>query len=210
MNRISGDRSLVFYELIRRKILEQGLVSFNCWRPGQSTDQSLKNYNQEFIDTDLYRYQTEHDRGSKLIPYHGLDCYQNNIELAILDSRVSLILETFTSDTHIVFSEKIFRCLQLPRPWVLYCSPQSVHWLRHYGFDVLDDYVDHSYDNITQHFDRLLSIVDQVETFVHKEYAEQDYQRFSQAALHNQNLLKQFKQEWPARLNDILKSIKQI
>ena len=30
MNRIRGDRSITFYELIRRNMLDHGLVSFNC------------------------------------------------------------------------------------------------------------------------------------------------------------------------------------
>jgi len=121
-----------------------------------------------------------------------------------------LITETYTADTHIVFSEKLFRALQLPRPWLLYCSPGSVEFLRSHGFDVLDNYVDHGYDNITLHHDRLGSILDQLETFVVRTYGQQDYERFDQACQHNQKLLQRFEQDWPAKFEKILGEVKNL
>ena len=97
--------------------------------------------------------------------------------------------------------------MQLPRPWLLYCSPQSVHYLRRYGFDVLDDYVDHSYDLEILHSSRLLSIINQLEQFVDRHYDHDDYARFEQAAEHNKNLLLKFAQTWPAKFAHVLKEI---
>jgi hypothetical protein len=196
MNRARGDRSIVFYELIRRNILHNGLVSFNL------TESEYQNH---FMQDKLHRYQIEHSLGQ--VPYNNLT---GTLEQCIMDSRVSLILETYISNTHIVFSEKIFRCLQLPRPWLLYCSPQSIEYLRNYGFDVLDDYVDHTYDNIITHYHRLNTILNQLETFVDRRYCDQDYARFTQAASHNQLLLKSFEQKWPDKLNQILEKITKI
>lgn len=198
MNRVRGDRSTTFYELIRRDILQEGLVSYNC-----SLQELEKEYECAGLDSH-YKYQ--HQTALALVPYNTVDSH-GTLEQCIIDSRVSLILETYTSDSHIVFSEKIFRALQLPRPWLFYCSPGSIALLKNYGFDVLDDYVDTSYDNIVMHGDRLLTILDQLETFINRKYAEQDYQRFSRAALHNQNLLKQFEQQWPAKFDYILHQI---
>ena len=209
MNRISGERSIVFYELIRRNILDKGLVSFNAWLPGQREDYSQQNYDKVYQETELQRYQIEHEQGRSLVPYNTVGDYEDQIENVIMASKVSIILETFVSDSHIVFSEKLFRCLQMPRPWVLFCSPQSVFWLRHYGFDVLDDYVDHnSYDSIVLHFERLGSILDQVETFVDRQYTQSDYDRFEQAAAHNQQLLKRFEDSWNDRFQFILQQLK--
>lgn len=200
MNRPRGDRSMVFYELIKRDILNKGIVSYNCL---------LEDYEQEYVKADLYRYQPQHTIGQTLVPYNTVEQH-GTLEQCIIDSNISVILETYTSDSHIVFSEKIFRALQLPRPWLLYCSPGSVKLLKDHGFDVLDDYVNTEYDNIIKHGDRLLTILDQLETFIDRKYTEQDYQQFSQAALHNQNLLKQFEQQWPEKFETILNKLKEL
>jgi hypothetical protein len=187
MNRVCQDRGHTFQELKRRNILSRGLVSFNNLRPGltSSTAQDILDYGE---------------------PYSNLI---NSLEQCVIDSNISLVLETYISDDHITFSEKIFRALQLPRPWLLYCSPQSVNYLRLYGFDVLDDYVDHSYDNQPIHHDRLQCILDQLETFVDQNYSHSDYDRFEQAAEHNRNLLLKFANAWPAKLAQILDKIEQ-
>jgi hypothetical protein len=185
MNRISEERAQTFQELKRRGLLSKGLVSFNNLRPGNtiSTAQDLLDYGD---------------------PYNNLT---DSLEQSIIDSNISMVLETYISDDHITFSEKIFRALQLPRPWLLYCSPQAVNYLRHYGFDVLDDYVDHSYDLETLHCDRLLSIIDQLEQFVDQQYDYNDYARFEKAAEHNRNLLLTFAQAWPVKFDHVLREI---
>ena len=187
MNRICEDRGYTFQELKRRNILSRGLVSFNNLRPGLtgSTAQDILDYGE---------------------PYNNL---VHSLEQCVIDSNISMILETYISDDHIAFSEKIFRALQLPRPWILYCSPRAVEYLRHYGFDVLDEYVDHSYDNQLVHSDRLQCILDQLETFVHRKYSCNDYDRFEQAADHNRNLLLKFSQSWSAKLAQVLDQIEQ-
>jgi hypothetical protein len=186
MNRVSEDRGQMFQELKRRALLSKGLVSFNNLRPGYST----------CTDQDLLDYGD---------PYNNLT---NSLEQSIIDSNISVVLETYISDDHITFSEKIFRALLLPRPWLLYCSPQSVDYLRLYGFDVLDDYVDHLYDKEIVDSSRLLSIIDQLEQFVDRQYNQDDYVRFEQAAEHNKNLLLKFAQTWPAKFNHVLNEIK--
>jgi hypothetical protein len=195
MNRARGDRSIAFYELIKRNLLSRGLVSYNV---------NADEFENEFIKAELARYDTEHKIGKQLVPYNTLD---GTLEQCIIDSRVSLILETYISDNHIVFSEKIFRALQLPRPWLLYCSPDSIKLLVSYGFDVLNDYVDCSYDQIYNHSERMRIIFNQLETFVNREYNDNDYKRFDQAAAHNRELLKKFARSWPERFNSILEHI---
>ena len=200
MNRIRGDRSRTFYELIRRNILNKGLVSFNC---------TQAEYMDQYEQAELYGYWPEHDQGLTLVPYNTVEAH-SNLEQCIIDSNVSLILETYVSDSHIVFSEKIFRALQLPRPWLLYCSPKSVSYLKQYGFDVLDDYVNHSYDQVLEHSHRHTQILDQLETFIDRKYTDQDLARFDQAAAHNQQLIKQFALAWPEKFNLVLEKIKQL
>jgi hypothetical protein len=198
MNRARGDRSIAFYELVRRDLLSHGLISYNV------TVDELEN---EFVNAELDRYDIEHKIGKQLVPYNTLN---GTLEQCIIDSRVSLILETYISDNHIVFSEKIFRALQLPRPWLLYCSPESIKLLESYGFDVLNDYVDCSYDQIYNHRDRMQTILDQLETFIDRCYNNNDYKRFDQAAAHNQALLKKFAVAWPEKFKNLLEKLKQL
>jgi hypothetical protein len=200
MNRIRGDRLKTFYELIRRNILNKGLVSFNC---------EQAEYMDQYEQAEFYNYWKEHDAGLNLVPYNTVEAH-GGLEQCIIDSNISLVLETYTSDSHIAFSEKIFRALQLPRPWLLYCSPGAVEYLKQYGFDTLDDYVDHSYDQISTHSHRHLKILDQLEIFIDKKYTDKDYSRFDQAAIHNQQLIKKFALAWPKKLDSILEKIKQL
>lgn len=214
MHRISGDRSQIFYELVKRDILDQGLVSFNCWRPGDGRHQSDHDYTQvnydwQYQQAEMFDYATEHEKGRQLIPYCSIDESLGLVQ-NIIDSRISLVAETYISDSHIVFSEKIFRALQLPRPWLLYCSPGSIALLKSHGFDVLDDYVDSTYDTVIVHGHRLLHILDQLETFIDRKYTKQDYMRFNQASTHNQQLLKQFNKTWPEKFKNILTQIQQL
>lgn len=200
MNRPRGDRSIIFYELIKRNLLGLGLVSYNC---------DLDLYQQEFVRSELDVYQQQHDLGQKLVPYNTVESH-GTLEQCIVDSRISLVLETYTSDSHIVFSEKIFRCLQLPRPWLLYCSPGSIELLQDYGFDVLADCVDISYDQIVNHGTRLHAILDQLETFIDRQYSDAEYVRFAQAAQHNCKLLEKFAKTWPSKLDSVLDKIQQL
>lgn len=196
MNRPRGDRSRTWYELLRRNMLMQGLISFNV-------DQT--SYQQQFESLDDDSYQSQHNLGLGLVPYNNLS---GTLEQCIIDSKVSLILETYIADDHIVFSEKIFRCLQMPRPWLLYCSPGSVGLLRQHGFDVMDDIVDHDYDTIVDHNHRLTCIIDHLETFKSKNFSPSDFDRFWSAMTHNQNLLKTYKQKWNNKFTEILNNLR--
>jgi hypothetical protein len=112
----------------------------------------------------------------------------------VLASKFSIVLETFFHDNRIItYSEKIFRCLQLPRPWVLYSSQYGINRLRQLGFDVLDDQVDHSYDHVADTIQRQVAILDQCQLLVNQPL---NLARCQQAADHNKSLLKSLKDNW--------------
>ena len=173
-------------------------ISYNCFMNRERGDRDrvfalLKQRN--ILDKGLVSYL---DRDYDTVNSHG------TLEQCIIDTNVSLILETYTRDEAIVFSEKIFRALQLPRPWLLYCSPFSIELLRSHGFDVLDDMVNTEYDTEKNHWMRLDIILDQLEAFIDRQYTPNDYQRFKQAAKHNQQLLASLLHSWPEKLKTVM------
>jgi hypothetical protein len=176
-------------------------ISYNCFMNRERGDRDrvfalLKQRN--ILDKGLVSYLA---RDYDTVNQHG------TLEQCIIDTNISLILETYTRDDAIVFSEKIFRAIQLPRPWLLYCSPHSIALLKTHGFDVLEDYVDISYDRVEQHWDRMDLIINQLETFINRQYTRGDYERFEQAAVSNQALLEQFARDWPIELENIMLEI---
>jgi len=197
MNRVRGDRNEVFYELIRRNLLEKGAVSYNI------TQEELNN---QYQSGEMFRYENEHLVAQDLVPYNKVD-QLGSLEQVIMQTNVSFILETFMNEDHVTFSEKLFRALQLPRPWLLFCSPKSVSLLRKHGFDVLDDYVDHSYDDEFYKKNRMRMLLDQLETFIEKAYTRRDYERFEIAAATNKQLLDGCTERWPQKLDEVKKAI---
>ena len=169
-------------------------IGYNCFmsRERGDRDRMFKRLQKRKILT--HGFVSYNAQGYNTVDSHG------TLEQCTIDSNISVVMETYTLDTKIVFSEKIFRALQLPRPWLLYCSPYSIELLKTHGFDVLEDYVDIAYDTITNHWKRMDAILDQLRTFINKKYTRRDYERFEQAATHNQQLLAQFAMDWPIRL----------
>jgi len=154
----------------------------------------------------MFRYENEHLVAQDLVPYNKVD-QLGSLEQVIMQTNVSFILETFMNEDHVTFSEKLFRALQLPRPWLLFCSPKSVSLLRKHGFDVLDDYVDHSYDDEFYKKNRMRMLLDQLETFIEKAYTRRDYERFEIAAATNKQLLDGCTERWPQKLDEVKKAI---
>ena len=169
-------------------------IGYNCFmsRERGDRDRMFKRLQKRKIL--IHGFVSYNAQGYNTVDSHG------TLEQCTIDSNISVVMETYTLDTKIVFSEKIFRALQLPRPWLLYCSPYSIELLKTHGFDVLEDYVDIAYDTITNHWKRMDAILDQLRTFINKKYTRRDYERFEQAATHNQQLLAQFAMDWPIRL----------
>ena len=169
-------------------------IGYNCFmnRERGDRDRMFKRLQKRKILT--HGFVSYLAQGYNTVDSHG------TLEQCTIDSNISVVMETYTLDTKIVFSEKIFRALQLPRPWLLYCSPHSIELLKTHGFDVLEDYVDIAYDTITNHWKRMDAILDQLKTFINCQYTRRDYERFEQAATHNQQLLAQFAMDWPIRL----------
>jgi hypothetical protein len=193
INRMDPIRQSWFYQLIRRNLFDQGLVSFNMdisrhiingqCNPG---DNPLTVFEQQF-QQHLQIFQPEHNVSKTMVPYRNFDC---DLQTAIMQTKFSIVLETYFDRNEVItFSEKIFRCLKLPRPWVMFAMKNAVAYLRDLGFDVLDNIVDHAYDSIEFEIDRQGAVLDQCQIMCLRELTDSDIHRCEQAAIHNQSLL---------------------
>ena len=191
------------YQLVRRKLLDQGYVTYWCEdRFNHSTPQE---HFEKLFQANL-NFGKEHKLLKGKIPFKTFDF---ELEDAIIKSEKTLIIETFFQNhTEIVLSEKIWRSIQLPRPWLLFGVPDSVAVLRDWGFDVFDDVVDHSYDSNRDPFQRQMMILDQLDTKI--EYNQSILENFRLRSKKNQQLLEKFYQQWPDKQKNIIESIKNI
>ena len=197
INRMDPIRQSWLYQLIRRNVFDRGYVSFNMdisrhimlnqYREGITATEIFENQ----FENQLKIFQPEHDYIKHRVPYRNFN--DDSLDSIIMQSKFSIVLETyFLPNDVITYSEKIFRCLRLPRPWVLFAHPGSVEYLRRMGFDVLDDVVDHSYDQLTFEIDRQVAVLDQTEKLCQLEITNTLDQRLQSAAQHNQKLLFDF------------------
>lgn len=195
INRMDPIRQSWLYQLVRRGIFDQGLISFNMDvsrlplsesrlptdNPHEVFEKQFQHYLQIFSD--------EHHFVKSQVPFKNFDI---DLDSAIMKTDFSIVLESCFCDNRLItFSEKIFRCLKLPRPWVLFAMKNSVAYLRDMKFDVLDDLVNHSYDSLDCEKERQSAILDQVEVLCQKTLSSLQIKRCEQAAIYNQNLLQE-------------------
>jgi len=217
VNRLDNKRLRLFLELVTRTLypnsrvfdLERDYVNFNCWHWQSSNDspevlqQNLKN-EFEFVPDqlkDLYAPALAHMTAR--MPYRNHD---KTLEQLHSHAWMNMVVETYSGDTVIALSEKLFRTLVTPVPWIVYGGRYTVAYLRQLGFDVMDDLVAHNYDyelenDSGQFGDKMVDFVreghDAVERFKAMPWHILS-QRCEQAAQHNQNLLAQMQSNWPS------------
>lgn len=200
MNRISGERLRIFYILAQRGLLTHGHVSLNCLYHDLDPDQEQRRQNYDRVRSQCgwSEYADIHQQYRDQMPLlNDLDPTQ-----AAIDSLFTIVVESYVSDWLIAVSEKIFRALQTPRPWVVFSSPGTVAMLRETGFDVLDDQVQHwRYDSIVDPDARMKAVIEQISNHTF------DRQRLRQAAQHNSQFLAKLKDALPARVDQVSQSI---
>jgi hypothetical protein len=79
----------------------------------------------------------------------------------------SVITETRFSQPTTTFSEKTLSAIAKLRPFILVAPPYALEYLKSYGFKTFSDYWDESYDQETNHEQRLLKIfkvIDYIDT----------------------------------------------
>jgi len=198
VNRLDHERLAVFCELARISRLEQDVYgNVNC----ESHDQNLSDHQKQEAAHEIFQsMQTpiQHSidatywKIKRQLPFRN---HNLSVEQVHGASRINIVMETYCQDHTVALSEKIFRALVTPRPWVVYAGRYAVARLRQLGFDVLDDLVDHNnYDDLTSRdqlkYQAIVSTaLDTVNT--HSDAVG----RCQQAAEHNQQLLAHYRSQ---------------
>lgn len=216
VNRIDMKRMLLFLEYRKRLPWEpdrdvMDYVNFNCWAwDGDNTsDAGLHgNFTRQWqlLDHDqqsAYLETFEQDQASLPVRNHALDH-----DTAMHRAWINLVVETYSGDSVIALSEKMFRALMIPAPWMTYSGRYTVVYLESLGFDCLTDVIDHDYDARIE--TRTVDYGDKLVDWFWK--ANENYQRLrgqdfvklsarcQQAAQHNRQHLQKLRQQWPQQL----------
>lgn len=157
----------------RHNLIDNNFISFNAMN------------HTIFLDDECYNSFSEQEKQwLKDVKQMYVDCepmlddnlYQNTYAIpgakVWQQSLLSAVNEAMFTSTNIFFSEKIFRTFENFHPFVLIGQAKSLDLLRKEGFDLFDDILDHSYDNITDGLGRVVKVF---ETLKDVHYRFNDY-----------------------------------
>lgn len=210
VNRIDQLRMFLYFEFMiaygsPEAFSQSAYINFNC---AHYTDRAatLGQRNSFFnelwsqVDSKSYsgRYQHYADIAKYNVPYLN---YSQNYDDMFYRSWLNVIVETYSNDYVIAFSEKIFRALVTPAPWVLCGAPHSVAYLKSLGFDVLDDVVDHIEYDADILPDQKLANLASMACITVKKLKSKNFKKLKHrcdlASQHNIALLAKLNQQWP-------------
>jgi len=193
LNRLDVIRQSWLYQLVRHDLFDHGYISFNM--DIHHVKEEYKNLSaQQIFQAQFEQYHStvfaeEHKIVQQFVPYRNFDPAADLDDL-IMQSKFSMVIETYFDDNNVIqFTEKIVRVLRLPRPWILLGPKNAVKYLRSWGFDVLDDLVDHNqYDQLDSRVERETVILNISKTLLEFD-TEKHWPRLKAASDHNLKLL---------------------
>jgi len=179
-NRITSGRrvyrSLFVNELIKRKLVDHGHISYskNCIDGSdlysnlldQSTECNIPNWliqqTVANVENTTHSFRIDY---SDQIPNQSFSL-EPIIEAQ--ESFVQVVTETCFWETKKHLTEKIFKPILLRQPFMLLGCAHNLEYLRSYGFKTFGDYWDESYDTIDDPYQRLEAVAGQLELLCQK------------------------------------------
>jgi hypothetical protein len=76
-----------------------------------------------------------------------------------VNTDISVVLETLFDDQRIHLTEKILRPIACGHPFILASGPNSLDFIRSYGFETFSPFINETYDTIEDHDQRLQAII---------------------------------------------------
>jgi len=189
--RVENSRLKILYSLYNHGIIDQCNISLIGLQRDNSTAK-LEEHHEHCAAQDFFK-----DR----MPYRN---WTGSLEQSMMDCEMTLVHETFYRDPMKVLSDKTFRVLQLPRPFVIFGAPGIISWLKETGFNVGERFVDHSYDDIEDHARRREAVMYSALNFKWDNVLLRECEIM---ALENRQLLKKFRKEFPYKLETVLRDL---
>ena len=198
-------RQLWFYSLHEKNLLDRGHVSFS----GQSRSSDLSSL--ELFDLFHSQGCTQYDAAYQdlrtKIPFKNFVETDNLCDL-MMSTKFSLVLETWWFRTDVLsYTEKTFRMLQTPRPWLLFHATGSIAALKSLGFYVYDDIVDISYDSLdtaSDYVPRQREILAQAQRLINLNVTESMLDYWEKKTLANCEILKEYNATWKKDFEHVL------
>jgi len=117
----------------------------------------------------------------------------------------------FYSDVYVGWTEKVLKSFLFYHPFIVVGLPFTLESLKSFGFKTFDNYIDESYDTITDHHKRFNSIKEQIDRLAEKTIDEHHkiYQDMLPLLEYNHNLYKDINLRYgPTELMDQLTKAK--
>jgi len=126
-------------------------ISFNPKDGGHYSTHQFVNPNFQIANYNLHNElrPNTHDSAASA-DYCGEDYVTTGIEV---------VLETLFDDSRWHLTEKTLRPIACGKPFILMSAPGSLQYLKQYGFETFGELIDESYDQITNHRQRLQAVI---------------------------------------------------
>lgn len=198
-------RQLWFYALHHNDLLDRGHVSFSA--QSRSSDLSSVELFDLFHSQGCTQYDSAYQDLRTKIPFKNFVETDNLCDL-IMCTKFSLVLESWWFRTDILsYTEKTFRVLQTPRPWLLFHATGSIAALKSLGFYVYDDLIDISYDDLdtaSDYVPRQREILAQAQRLMDLEVTESLLDYWEKKTQENCEILREYNVTWKKDFEHVL------
>jgi hypothetical protein len=117
----------------------------------------------------------------------------NNLSNYYSEVFVDIINETRFAQPTANYSEKVYQAMQYMKPFILVAPPKTLEYVRSMGFKTFDEFWDESYDDETNHSERLAKIFTVISDILNMDNEKQKelYTQMLPILEHNLNLYKE-------------------
>jgi hypothetical protein len=131
---------------------------------------------------------------------------------------IEVVLETLFDDNRLHLTEKTLRPIACKQPFILAATPNSLEYLKSYGFKTFSEIIDESYDSIQNPLDRLAAIVNLMKSIAAMSETQKEimYRKMHKICEHNharffskdfqQQVIFEFQQNITQAIVDVKKS----
>jgi len=123
-----------------------------------------------------------------------------------LTSGIEIVLETLFDDGRHHLTEKLLRPIACGRPFILVSTAGSLDYLKGYGFETFNEFIDESYDNITDPKKRLHAIVREMKRISSLDHKSKQKLWDKIYSIAHRNKLRFFSNIWQTQILDEYKN----